>query len=905
MNERFAQVEELFESALQVPVEQRRLFVEREAVDDELRDEVLSLLEFAGSGGTRLQAAIGATATAAAAATVTGEQLGPYRITQELGRGGMGEVYLAERADGEFERRVAIKMIQGGLGGPRATSLFLQERQILATLEHPNIARMIDGGTSPAGTPYLVLEYIDGIPIQDYCSKHSLSIAERLKLFQKVCAAVVYAHQRLVIHRDIKPGNILVTADGEPKLLDFGIAKILDPSRNRGQTTQAGQSLLTPDYASPEQVAGQAPTTATDVYSLGAVLYQLLTGRAAHRFDTYSPQEVVEVICQQPIPAPQLGEDLDNILLMALRKEADRRYPSVRDMVEDIDRYLGNRPVHARPDSPGYRVRKFVRRNPWVAAAAAALVVASGLIAWQAQIARRNAARAELRFNQVRKLANTFLFEIDDKIKDVTGNTEARRLLVKTALDYLDSLSKDAAGDPTLRDEIASAYEKVGEVQSAPARANLGQLLPGLESLKKAAHLREELLKEQPNDPDRLLKTAITLYKFANAMRDSTEAPRLGRTVLRARDLAVRAAASRPTDPAPVQWHIRILVRYAYFLANSNDPKEDDIPILLDARKLAAAAVSRFGQNAFDEVTAQVEFNLGRSLIYAGRLADAERALQQAVAILHRRHATDPSNVVIGADLVHARTYLGAVLDSTTTINLGRPAEALRQFRAAYPLAEAQWKADPNDIFAKRIFAGILQEIGLLLAPTDPKEAIAHLERAVAFAKEYLATRPTSLSPMHEYAAAEQSLGVAYHAAGQHQAALRHLRLAFDNHAEVARQKPRMLNMRQILITTHIALARLYRSMGDPAAENREYQFALKIVEETIDPRKSPPFKTDSACELFLDLAVRAQAAGRTREAAEWLRKAQDYWKILEELKVSPEFLQRRRARAAALASRT
>ena len=385
-------------------------------------------------------------------ATLSGTRVGPYRIVREIGRGGMGTVYLAIRAGEEVRQRAAIKLVQQGGDSQSILHRFRHERQILASLDHPNIARFLDGGTTADGVPWLALDYVEGMPIDEYCDRHLLSTVDRLRLFRSVCSAVQHAHQNLVVHRDLKPSNILITADGTPKLLDFGIAKILNPglSLHTVDPTIAGAQMMTPGYASPEQVRGETITTASDIYSLGVVLYELLTGHRPYQLSSLSPHEVARVVCEQEPVKPSTvvtrtatGEqgvasaaitpevvgrkrseppaklrrglvgDLDNIVLMALRKDPQRRYASVEQFSADINRHLEGMPVVARTDTFGYRAQKFVGRNKLAVAAAALLLLtlAGGVVAtsWQAHVARTERARAQQRFDDIRALGTVFL----------------------------------------------------------------------------------------------------------------------------------------------------------------------------------------------------------------------------------------------------------------------------------------------------------------------------------------------------------------------------------------------------------------------------------------------------------------------------------------------------------------
>jgi non-specific serine/threonine protein kinase/serine/threonine-protein kinase len=498
--------------ALELETGPRRVFLDSACADDaDLRTEIDQLLaqEVDTSHDVIEKCASDAATRVRFQSHEEGTRIGPYRILREIGHGGMGAVYLAERDDEHFRQQVAIKLIKPGLGGEVIRKRFRNEMQILADLNHPNIARLFDGGETIDGVPYLVMEYVEGRPIDLFCDRQQLTTEERLKIFSTVCAAVQYAHQHLIIHRDIKPGNILVDEGGVPKLVDFGIAKLLD--QDRTDATATAMSFMTPDYASPEQVRGVAVTTATDIYSLGVVLYELLTGRRPYRLKTGVPHEIAKAICDDEPQRPsttrkRLHADLDNIVLMAMRKEPQRRYATAEQFAEDIRRHLDGLPVRARADTVGYRTGKFVRRHKFGVAAAALVTVTLliGIIAtvWQARVARAERARAERRFDEVRQLANSFVFEVHDAVANLPGSTPARSLIVQRGLKYLDSLAQDAAGDRTLQRELAAAYEKLGAVQYTPSVAHLGDLSGALQSHRKAAALREALVAADPANLD-------------------------------------------------------------------------------------------------------------------------------------------------------------------------------------------------------------------------------------------------------------------------------------------------------------------------------------------------------------------------------------------------------------------
>jgi serine/threonine-protein kinase len=485
----------LFEQALERPVAERQAFVD--GLDEPLaiRQELASLLaEHDDDAPSILEMRVAPLAAELALQQAAGDDLpsaiGPYLPVRELGRGGMGVVYLARRVDGQFEQVVALKLVRRGMESDEVRRRFLLERQLLARLQHPGIARLLDGGITPDGRAWFALEYVKGVPLYDYCRTAGLDLEGRLRLFLKVCDAVAYAHRNLVVHRDLKPGNILVTATGEPRLLDFGIAKLLEEDeRPDAPHTRASLVLVTPEYGAPEQVAGEPITTATDVYALGMILYELLTGKRPYDLSTRSPLEMYEVILNTHPTRPSLaarGEsesaprwarelrgDLDIIVMKALAKSQDRRYATAAALAHDIERYLDGRPIEARPDSVLYVTRKFLRRH-WLPAGAAALVLTSligGLAAaaWQGEIASREARRAES--------ISTFLFEMLSSVDP--NKAQGRDVTVREVLDEaarrLDEGETSVAGIPVvesaIRATVGSTYRALGQYEAAERQA--------------------------------------------------------------------------------------------------------------------------------------------------------------------------------------------------------------------------------------------------------------------------------------------------------------------------------------------------------------------------------------------------------------------------------------------------
>jgi serine/threonine protein kinase len=509
-----------------------------------------------------------------------GERLGPYRLTAQIGHGGMGTVYLAERADETFDKRVAIKVITRGLDTDAVLGLFRHERQILAALEHPNIARLLDAGTTADGRPYFVLEHVEGQPIHAYCDARRLSIADRLTLFRRVCAAVAYAHQRLIVHCDIKPSNILVTSDGEPKLLDFGIAKLIDPARvGDAAGTIAAWRPLTPEYASPEQLSGLASTTLSDVYSLGVLLYELLAGRPPFAFETRAREDVARVIAegealkpsdaavrpprdgspQDPTPedvgarrgtAPErlrrlLRGDLDTIVLTALRADRERRYQSVEQLSEDVARHLAALPIAARRDAALYRAMKFVRRHR--AGVAAAALVAAALVGGIA-VASREAARADraeraaVHEAATAKAVGDFLQ--NDLLAQAGPRTQAGpttkpdpNLTVRTALDRAAArIGSRFASDPVveaaIRQTIGTTYRDLGLYAQAE------------QQMAQALALRRRVLGADHPDTTTSMSDLGTVFMLE---RDLAKAE-----PLIAEALNIRRARLAPEDPAVI-----------------------------------------------------------------------------------------------------------------------------------------------------------------------------------------------------------------------------------------------------------------------------------------------------------------------------------------------------------------
>ena len=570
---------DVFLAALARPPELRGAFLDAACGgDDELRRDVESLLAAHDAAGSFLSSPIGLDtedAEDAGAPDAVPQRIGPYRILDTIAHGGMGTVYRAVRDDDAFRKTVALKLVRGGRHSDYFERRFRQERQILARLQHPNIATVLDGGTAEGGQPYLVMEYVEGQPITRFCAAQGLGIRDRLALFRTVCGAVQYAHQNLVIHRDIKPANVLVDGSGVPKLLDFGIAKLLasgvDPDV---APTDTVLPMMTPEYASPEQVRGQPVTTASDVYSLGVLLYELLAGRRPYEVQTDSLESIVRTICETEPRAPseavrgrsQLRGDLDTIVLKALRKEPERRYRTAHDLSEDLRRHLEGLPVTARADTIGYRAGKFVGRHR--TAVAAAFLVSASLVAGIVTTTRQ-ARVAQRRFDEARRLIHTVIFDIQPKMGAVAGTTSLRKDLIEGTLQYLEALTRDAGDNPALLRELSASYVQLARVQGAQGAANVGDTQAARRTLGEAEKLVERLLKLDPNGPESLHEAVAVERNVAlSYLYQGAYAP-AQQHAQRAIALAERQVAVRPDFQARED-----LADAHRTLANSSDSAE-------------------------------------------------------------------------------------------------------------------------------------------------------------------------------------------------------------------------------------------------------------------------------------------------------------------------------------------
>lgn len=797
-----------------------------------------------------------------------GKQLASYKIISEIGHGGMGAVYLANRADASFDKPVAIKLIKRGMDTTAVLKRFVTERQILARLEHPNIATLLDGGTTADGLPYFVMEYVDGRPITEYCFLRQTPTRERLELFRKVCSAVSFAHQNLIVHRDLKPSNIVVTGDGTPKLLDFGIAKLLNPEStvDGDEATATMFRVMTPEYASPEQIRGLPITTASDVYSLGVVLYELLSGERPYKITSRSPDEVASaVLTAEPLKpsavisgrrsgnrngrrvsgvAPETGSyqkdheqnpkllrgDLDNIVLKALRKETERRYLSVQEFSEDIRRHIEGLPVTATADSFSYRIGKFVKRHRvGVLAGALMLVSLIGGIAatsWQARRANLEREKAERRFKDVRNLANSFLFDFHDAIADLSGATQAREMVVNKAKEYLDSLAQEAGDDPELLWELSTAYLKLGDAQGRPGFSRTGDTDSALRSYETSLDLRRHLARLAPGNPEYQFGLSVVLSRFGPifqvlgrpdaAVERMREAMDITDKLLPgSQELAVYEGATR--NPAFLGDALAETGRY-----------DEALAMYQKSLSLAEQAPAAFPDKAVKHRIVVAKERLG--FIY-DTMGDWQRSLDnhlQFLAIEEQLALVEPSNV----EYMRARaTALDHVGDAYRGLkNYPRAVEYGRRGMALY---DDLLRADGQNARAKKDAGDCSHHLAeTLIASGDFAGALLLLQKTIGLRRELAALDPTNVEYPDDLANSLVLKGECLEGIKNPRAALEVLEEARDLNEPIVLAHPTRIDYRRGLARLYSDIADIHTALGSRVEAESFYHKALDIWQQ-------------------------------------------------------------------------
>ena len=683
-------------------------------------------------------------------AGLAGQTLGAYTLISQIGQGGMGTVWLARRSDGRFERQAAVKFVSIALAGPGGEERFKREGSILGRLTHPKIAELLDAGVSPGGQPYLILEYVDGMAIDRYCDRHRLDVNSRIRLFLDVLAAVAHAHANLIVHRDIKPTNVLVTKSGEVKLLDFGIAKLLEGEGQTGAPTVLtleGGSAMTPEYAAPEQLSKQPVTTATDIYSLGVLFYLLLTGKHPAGEGPYSPAALIKAVLEDEPKRPsdavagvhesaenrgaspeklwrQLRGDLDTIVGKMMKKNPAERYGSVTALADDLLRYLNNEPISARPDSFWYRVHKFAARNRApVVLGASALVLVIASLSTGLYVANRQRKIAEEHFAQVRQLANRFI-DTEARIRGLQGSTKIRMQMVSDSLQYLRSLQSKGHIDKELALDIAFAYVRVAHAQGDPTSPNLGQFSEAKESLDQASMFVDPILADEPKSR-RALLIATTIAHDRMILADTENRRNDALTYdSQAASLIERFLSLGNAEPRDVYSMVYFYMNVGNVAANS---RHFDDAIRYSRRALEVAEPVETAHRAQGSIYSV----LADTLRQTGDLEGALKTANHAVEFEGQQAANGAPALLM--NLGNALTIKGNILGrADAEPSLGRSDEALAAFQRAVDLAEDLAKRDSIDFLSRHSEAIYALEEGNLLRHKDPREALAVYEQALA-----------------------------------------------------------------------------------------------------------------------------------------------------------------------------
>ncbi len=729
-------MERVFEQALQLPAEDRVAWVrEHCASDPAVRDEVLAMLGAQENLGEFLSAPL---------LDFTGQQFGRYTAAEEVGRGGMSVVYRGHRTGGDFSKEVAIKVVllQSAAGMGEG------ETQILAGLEHPHIARLLDGGTTELGFRYLVMEFVKGQPFTEYSAGRSE--AEKLQLFLDVCGAVQYAHRALVVHRDLKPDNILVTAEGTVKLLDFGIAKILNPAAGAEQTR--GLRAFSPNYASPEQLLGQPVTTATDIYSLGVLLCELLTGKPPRAVDGLTLEEMVDAARQSVVAVPLQGE-LGAIVLKALRTDPEARYESAGAMARDMERYRQGMPVEAQAPTWSYRARKFVGRHRLAVGAgslaAVGLMVSTGVAVWQAQ-------RAELRFNQVRELARAVMFDLHDEVKKLPGSLEARKVIVDRSVKYLDTLAEDTSASTEVKLDLARGYLRLAEIEGKDlAGMSLGRSGDALAHSRKAVEIARPV-SGQDVESQRVLLDAIDSLAAAHTVRGDIKAAQPFAEEAMTRATALAAADPRERD------RLAAVAKQLADIYSKSPEREKALPLFRRSLELRAALAKETPgdlrrQQRLAEAHSWISADLWRSKQYA----ESEQHARECLRLEEARFKAEPR-------LARANLASAALQVAMLSLRAKRYEEAIDHFERGLELRREVAQEDPKSATSALRVVAALDRIGLAYREWGRHpEAIRFGQQALAEAKRVRNLDPANATAAREYVYALGDLALSYQQAGQ------------------------------------------------------------------------------------------------------------------------------------------
>ena len=865
---RWVRLEELFAAAADLPRPRQIAFIEQEtASDPELGRELRNLLAHDTGARSRIEQAV---QSAARPLDWEGRRVGPYRIVREVGRGGMGLVFEAVRDDDEYRKTVALKVAPWWCDLYELRARFKRERQILSGLEHPNIARFLDGGTDGRVT-YFAMEFVEGRRITEYA--RDLKLTEKLRLFRDVCAAVHYAHQSLVVHRDLKPSNILVNEEGVPKLLDFGIAKLLNPLEEHADVTRSG--IWTPDYASPEQIRARPITTRTDVYSLGLILFEMLTGEQAQKADTTTPLALDRSICESETPlashcasargdrrlARQLTGDLDTIIAKAVRKEPGRRYESVAALSDDLGRFLQGRPIEARPGTFAYRTGKLLRRH-WLGALAALLILTT--IVGGALTTLYQARRAERRFQQVRTLANSVLFGVHDRLQNLAGATETREWAVRTAIEYLDDLSKDAGRDESMLKELAAAYLQVGDVQGYPILPNLGHREEAMVSYRKAANLAERL-ETRNRGPEARRLVARSHQRIGAMLRTFGQTNAGIQEYERALAEAEPLLSLNPVRPDDAELLSTVLLTLGQAKAVAGNAQEAS-RLWLRSASLRERLASGKGEE--EVALARTHKYVIRAQMFSGDLEAAERTAIEGVRVREIAASRQPGNAALRRDLSNAYGELAYIYFHPSFLSYGDREKAALYQQKSLEITRELAAADPNNATAQADLSITEADLCAALVESAPAKAIGYCRDSVD-----LAARWRQLNPE----AALSQLAAALARMGRNGEAMKKLQAAIRIRLDQSRRDPGHFVIRQQLLRGYNQMAGLLLANGDPDAAREQHLQAVALAEELAAAVPDNLVARRDLADTYEALGKYFEGRDRSQSRV-WYQKSLDIW---------------------------
>ena len=892
--DRWQEISPYLDRALSLPEQERAAWFESfQAEKPDLADLLDELLKEYNTLGQEHFLEQGPTRPANDSA-LPGRTVGAYKLLSPIGQGGMGSVWLGERDDGRFRRRVAVKFLNFALVAKGAAERFEREGRILGQLAHPHIAALTDAGVTPNGEPYLVLEYVEGKQLDEYCDERMLGVDARIQLFLDVLSAVAHAHANLIVHRDIKPSNVLVSSEGEVKLLDFGIAKLLADDTNPAAATLLtleGGNAMTPQFAAPEQLSGGTITTATDVYALGELLFLLLTGHHPAGPQGHSPAELVKAVLEtEPARASstitfsdddsvaqkrnataeklrrQLHGDLDTIVAKALKKNPAERYNSVTAFADDLRRHLKHEPISARPDTLAYRTTRFIRRNlAAVTLGTSAIVLVIGSLSTGLYIANRERQVAEQRFGQVRQLANKFI-DLDGKIRGFSGSTEVRMQMVRDSLQYLTSLSSEAHIDTDFALEIASAYVRVAHAQGDPTSPNLGQFAEAEVSLNNAAKLVDAILAKEPNNRKALfIDTTIShdRMELADTLGRSEESLAEAEKTASLIERFMSLGNASPADTYSM----------TYFYSNVTGT-------FVDRRRMKDAI--RTGRRGLEisqpvpnarRMQPNLYYVLADALWQMGDFDGAIKMINQAIDGQEVQAASGHAALRINlADSLCLRGQILGRMDAEPS--LGRPREALADFQSALDIAEDLSKTDPLDYLGRHNVAVFGFEVGNTLRHVDPRKALSVYDYALTRIRQAKTNDSTKRDEAELLAASSYPARWLSHGKDANQRIAKALELLHD----IGRYPPTKVEPMNDVYGAMRAQADDYAETGQTAKAVDAYQQLLKnMMAWNPDPQND---LRDAAClsRTWTALAGLLRQDRRNDEAQRFEAQRTELW---------------------------